>query len=164
MKLEQAVIDEIKNLCRYTRFSGTANYIQHGTTSVYRHSVAVACVSLRIAEKLNLRVDKRTLIRGALLHDYFLYDWHSNPSVSWHGYRHPRIALENAEKDVFLNKKEKNMILRHMFPLTPVPPVHKEGWIICLADKLCSVRETLLRKKRRSDYKKIAKKKTAETV
>ena len=97
------------------------------------------------------------------MHDYFLYDWHSNPSVSWHGYRHPRIALENAEKDVFLNKKEKNMILRHMFPLTPVPPVHKEGWIICLADKLCSVRETVLRKKRHRGYKKIAKKKAVET-
>ena len=52
------------------------NWIQHGRTSVYHHSIRVAILSLQIAELLNLSVDKRVLIRGSLLHDYFLYDWH----------------------------------------------------------------------------------------
>ena len=28
-----------------------------------------------------------------------------------------------------------------MFPLTPVPPACREGWLVCLADKLCAVQE-----------------------
>lgn len=140
---------EIKTLCRNTRFSQTINYTQHGNTSVFRHCVAVACMSRKIAKKLRLKVNERALIRSALLHDYFLYDWHKNKDVTWHGYRHPAIALKNAEEDLDLSEVEKNCIRRHMFPLTPIPPVHKEGWIICLADKLCSLRETFASKRKR---------------
>lgn len=145
MKLEKEVLSELRSLCRDTRFSETAKHIQHGSTSVFRHSVAVACLSIRIAEKLRLRVDRKALIRSALLHDYFLYDWHTNKDVSFHGYRHPRIALENAEKELTLSAVEKNSIRRHMFPLTPIPPIYREGWIVCFADKICSARETCVR-------------------
>lgn len=157
MKIDQAVTDELKELCRNTRLSETAQYIQHGNTSVYRHSVAVACLSCRIAGKLRLRVNKKTLIRGALLHDYFLYDWHKNKTVSWHGFKHPNIALQNAERDVSLNDVERDIIRRHMFPLTPIPPVHKEGWVICLADKLCSAKETLVRRKKARTERRITR-------
>lgn len=51
-------------------------YIQHGDTSCLLHTVAVAYYSMKIAERLRIPVHKRELIRGALLHDYFLYDWH----------------------------------------------------------------------------------------
>ena len=40
-------------------------FIQHGTTSVYAHSVAVACFSLYLCKKLHLKVRERELIRGA---------------------------------------------------------------------------------------------------
>ena len=36
-------------------------------------------------------------------------------------------ALANAEKYFDLTDKEKDMILRHMWPLTPVPPKSREG-------------------------------------
>lgn len=52
------------------------NFRQHGRMSVYEHSLAVARMCLRIAKYFPGEVDMRSLVRGALLHDYFLYDWH----------------------------------------------------------------------------------------
>ena len=52
--------------------------------------------------------------------------------------------LRNAKEDFDLNPIEENMIARHMFPLTPIPPRYKEAWILCLADKYCATVETLL--------------------
>lgn len=118
--------------------------IQHGTVSTYQHSVNVARTSLKIARRLNLTVDERQMVRGALLHDYYLYDWHDKEArTNPHGFVHPRIACENATRDFQLNPLEQNIIRRHMFPSTPIPPKYKEGWVICMADKLCSIQETL---------------------
>ncbi|MCD8020363.1 MAG: HDIG domain-containing protein [Clostridiales bacterium] len=46
--------------------------MQHGTTSVYEHSLHVAETSLAAATFLHLQIDQQALVRGALLHDYFL--------------------------------------------------------------------------------------------
>lgn len=51
-------------------------FFQHGTVTVYDHSVAVALMCLQLAMLLHIHADRRSLVRGALLHDYFLYDWH----------------------------------------------------------------------------------------
>ncbi len=126
-----------------SRFPLTKDFIQHGDVSVYEHCIFVAYMSYIIANKLNLKVDKKSLIRGALLHDYFLYDWHDkNKPVKLHGFKHPKVALKNASEDFALNKKERDIILHHMFPLTITPPNSKEAWIICLADKICATKET----------------------
>jgi uncharacterized protein len=83
-------------------------------------------------------------VRGALLHDFFLYDWHiPDKTRRWHGFTHPRIALENAKKYFKLNEKEKDIILNHMWPLTVKFPRSREAFIVCIADKICSIIETL---------------------
>ena len=118
-------------------------HMQHGRISVYRHSVAVALMCLKLARGLRLRVDERALVRGALLHDYFLYDWHErDASHRWHGFRHPAVALKNAERDFGLGDTERDMIAHHMFPLLPSPPRCREALLVCLADKLCALKET----------------------
>ncbi|ETA81707.1 HD domain-containing protein [Youngiibacter fragilis] len=133
----------VGQLCENSRFTQTAQYKQHGKTSVYEHSIAVAYTSCWIAGRLHVHVDYISLIRGALLHDYYLYDWHDkSDGHRLHGFFHPRRALENACEDFELTAKEKNMILRHMFPLTPIPPYYLESWIVCAADKLCAMKET----------------------
>ena len=43
---------------------------QHGSTTCFDHSVAVALCSIRLARKWGWDVDWRSLVRGALLHDY----------------------------------------------------------------------------------------------
>lgn len=50
--------------------------IQHGCSSIYEHCHNVALESLEIVDKFNIKCDIKSLVRGALLHDYFLYDWH----------------------------------------------------------------------------------------
>ena len=118
--------------------------LQHGETSVLDHSLGVALMSLRIARRLRLRVDERALVRGALLHDYFLYDWHEPGHGVLHGVHHPKTALLNARRDFpALSAVEEDVILKHMFPLRPTPPRYLESWLVCVSDKVCAVMETL---------------------
>ena len=116
---------------------------QHGGTTRYSHCVSVAYYSLRAANKLKISYDARSLVTGALLHDYYFYDWRKkNISHLQNGYIHPKVALYNAMRDYDLNPLEQNIIVRHMFPVTPVPPKNREGLIVCITDKLCGLAET----------------------
>lgn len=134
-----------EELTKTGRLAEERKYCHHGDTSVLRHSMQVANLSLKIVDKLKLRVNERSLLRGALLHDYFLYDWHEkDKSHRLHGFRHPSFALKNAKEDYKLNETEENIILRHMFPLVPIPPTCTEAWIVCFADKYCALNETMI--------------------
>ena len=96
--------------------------MQHGSVSVFEHSVCVALVCLWLVHRLHLKVNQRALVRGALLHDYFLYDWHTpDPAHRLHGFRHAGTALRNADRDFELNDTERDMIKKHMFPLCALP-------------------------------------------
>lgn len=145
MSEEQQLLDTVlKSLEQEGRLSLEKDFMQHGVTSVYEHSVSVAYMSLRLAKKLHVKVDTTTLLRGALLHDYFLYDWHEkDASHRLHGFYHAGTALKNAKADFKVNDVEENIIARHMFPLNPIPPRHKEAWIVCLADKYCAAAEVM---------------------
>lgn len=129
-----------------SRYDSLKNYIQHGSTSVYRHSISVAFQSFCFARNHHIKVDYESLIVGALLHDYFLYDWHvKEKGRPLHGFYHPIKALSNASEDFRLNEKERDIISHHMFPLTPIPPKCREAWIVCMVDKAVSARETVNR-------------------
>lgn len=117
---------------------------QHRGTSVYEHSIGVAYTSYFVAKHLPFKFDEKSLVRGALLHDYCLYDWKDkNDPHKWHGFNHPRIAKDNAKEDFQINELEENIIHRHMFPLTIIPPKHREGVLVCMMDKVCAVCELM---------------------
>ncbi|MGB4439756.1 MAG: HD domain-containing protein [Sedimentibacter sp.] len=138
------IADELNRMCLHSRFPQMLQYMQHGNVNVYQHCINVAHMSCQIAWRLHLKVNYSSLIRGALLHDYFLYDWHERGQEHrLHGFLHPLIALKNAREDFELTSTEANIILRHMFPLIPVPPNCLESWIVCVADKACTMREIL---------------------
>ncbi len=121
------------------------NCIQHGNVSVYEHSLKVAYLSLKISKMLNLNIDEKSLVRGALLHDYFLYDWHiGNEDTKLHAWKHASRAYENANEEFELNKKEKDIILKHMFPINIKPPKYKESVLVTIADKISATKETIL--------------------
>ena len=122
-------------------------FMQHGKVSVYRHSVKVAVLSLFLAELFRLKVNRDAMMRGALLHDYFLYDWHEkDDSHKWHGFSHAETALKNARKDFKLGEIETDVIQKHMFPLNIKPPKYKESALVCLADKISALEETIRRR------------------
>ena len=120
-------------------------YIQHGNTSTLTHCLVVAYYSYRMALWLPLRFSYKSLVRGAMLHDFYLYDWHiPDKSHSFHGFVHPRIALRNAARYFVLDPIEEDIILKHMWPLTlKTIPSCREALLVCLIDKLCSLAETL---------------------
>jgi len=127
-------------------FQQLDKFIQHGKTTVLQHSVFVAYCSYNIGKKLRLKCDYKSLVRGALLHDFFLYDWHEkDKSHRLHGFTHPKTALKNAEKYFKLNNKERDIIRKHMWPLNLSPPRYKESFIVWTADKYCALLETLSR-------------------
>jgi uncharacterized protein len=122
------------------------DFIQHGDVSTLQHSISVAYLSFLFAKKLNIKVDTRSLVRGALLHDFFLYDWHfENEAGGLHGFKHPKIALKNAEEYFLLNEREKDIIAKHMWPMTIILPRYKEALIVCLMDKYSAIIETFQR-------------------
>lgn len=120
-------------------------YIQHADISCLEHSISVAYFSYLMCRRLNLNVDCQSMIRGALLHDFFLYDWHKgdNGREGLHAFSHPKTALKNAEQRFPLNDIERDIIVKHMWPLTISPPKYKEALIVSCLDKFCSVVETL---------------------
>lgn len=120
---------------------------QHGNVTTFAHSIRVACLAVWMADRAHLwyRVDLKSLVRAALLHDYFLYDWHDwdEGRHRWHGFTHGHAALANALRDFDLNRIERDSIANHMFPMTPMPPRYIEGYLVTLADKISATAETL---------------------
>ena len=51
--------------------------------------------------------------------------------------------MRNAQRDFGLSRREQNMIHSHMFPLSLTLPHYRESLILCAADKLCAIRESL---------------------
>jgi uncharacterized protein len=47
--------------------------------------------------------------------------------------------MKNAERYFSLNPIEREAIMRHMWPLTPVPPRHRESLIVTYADKRATI-------------------------
>ena len=142
-RYKKEIVKHLSALMQEGPIEENKNYIQHGDVTVFDHCIAVAEYSCRIAEFLHLSVNRKVLIRGALLHDYFLYDWHDKANGHhWHGFTHPGTALHNASEDWKLTPVEREIIKKHMFPLTPIPPTCREAWLVCLADKICAAKET----------------------
>ena len=124
------------------------NYVAHGKTSTKEHSISVVKCGLKIIDKLHLKVKRDEFIRSALLHDLFLYDWHHAPKeAGLHGYTHSKTAAENAKRLYGVNDREYANIVSHMWPLNITKfPKTIEGVILCIADKICSLKETINRK------------------
>lgn len=123
-------------------------YPHHGHTNCYQHCLHVAFYNYEWCRRLKL--DAVSAARGGMLHDFFLYDWHTHAARTgdyFHGMTHPAVALKHSEKFFTLNEIEKDIIYRHMWPLTPIRfPRTKEGWVSTFSDKYCSTLETSQRK------------------
>ncbi|MCF0131800.1 MAG: HD domain-containing protein [Pseudobutyrivibrio sp.] len=120
------------------------NNIQHGTTTMYEHCMNVVKVSVYLDARLGWKAEPKAMIVGAFLHDFFLYDWHTENPDGWgHSVYHPVRACKNAVEQFDIDKSIQNVILAHMWPW-PVHrfPASKAALIVCLADKYCSIMET----------------------
>ena len=143
----------IREIVSSEEFRTMRAFRHHVRTNVFDHSLKVAYLCYRHHKRFQTKLPLYELVRGALLHDYYLYDWHDRrPSYRWvHGFAHPKRALKNAlRRYPDLSITERDMILRHMFPLTVSPPRTRGGWILCLYDKIAAVDEYLSRSHRQT--------------
>lgn len=132
----------INDLIENKTVKSMRDYTQHNDIDCLEHSLYVSYSSYLICKRL--KMDYRSAARGGILHDFFLYDWHIKRTVKGvHGFRHPQIALQNAKEHFELNKREQDVIAKHMWPLTIKLPRYRESWIIVAMDKYCAVIETL---------------------
>ena len=124
-------------------------FIQHGSVTTYEHCMRVTRIAFWLNIHLRANADETSLVKGAFLHDFYLYDWHKCRNIThWHGFKHPRIARYNAETVFALSDKEKDIIQSHMWPLTPTDIPHsREAALVCMADKMSSGYETVLERK-----------------
>ncbi len=138
-------LDKMESMMDDPRILQMKQFHQHRNNNTYNHVCHVARMSYRISKKLHLKVNEDSMLRGAMLHDYYLYDFMRNPIGAYrHGTTHPEKALDNASQEFDLNEKEKNIISSHMWPLTIMHlPKSKEAWIVSVADKICAVQEVL---------------------
>lgn len=115
-------------------------FIQHSDQSCFEHCINVSYHSYLLCRLLGLNY--QAAARGGLLHDLFLYDWHIRESHrGLHGFSHPYTALENANKHFDINNMERDIIEKHMWPLTLKFPKYKEALIVCFVDKYCALLE-----------------------
>ena len=146
-RLRSKIKEHGSDILESENFQSSQANVQHGNMTVHQHCINVTKLSLKLSRKLPFHFNERALVRGALLHDYFLYDWHkkdpANEHKNLHGFYHPGIALKNAERDFDLTDREREIIKKHMWPLTVVPPTCREAWVVTMADKYCSLMETL---------------------
>ena len=121
--------------------------------SCYDHSVFVSYLSFLMARRLGL--DYRAAARGGLLHDLHLQDWEKTDIGRIHRlFLHPKLAAQNAEK-LGISKLEKDIIVKHMWPVTPQFPKSKEGFILTFIDKHCALAEAIKVLKKNIHKKKV---------
>ena len=141
IQLLKEFISIVRDILHSEEFREMKQYRHHVKGSLYDHSVKVAYLCFKHHRRFELKTDIADFVRGAILHDFYLYDLHDETTThKFHWFRHPGKSLENAlEKYPMITRTQRDMIKHHMFPLTPVPPTTKAGWLICFYDKVAAI-------------------------
>ena len=133
-------INIIKDIIENNTVQSLRFFKHHYGSNRYEHCISVAYNSYKICKVLKL--DHVSAARAGVLHDLFLYDC-ENPETrpKNHIKEHPKVSLENAQKLFILNDLEKDIILKHMWPITFSPPRYLETFIVTFVDKFCAIKE-----------------------
>lgn len=138
--------DIIKDIISNDTVLQMKNFRQHCNTSCFKHCMQVAYFTFIACKALKL--DYVSATRAAMIHDLFLYDWREKHRdiefPNFHAFAHPLIALRNANKIFDLNEKEKDIIAKHMWPVTFSLPKFKESYIVTIMDKYSACLESYL--------------------
>ena len=134
----------VEDLLRDKNILRLRNFAHHSGTTRFQHSLNVSYYNFRLCRFF--RLDAKAGARAGLLHDLFFYDRQEHERVKgegWHGIGHPKIAFFNACDLFSINQVEGDMIVNHMWPLSPRLPRYRETYVITLVDKFCAVAEVM---------------------
>ena len=156
---DKEYMDLVKDLINNDKVKEMQKYRQHYDINTFEHCMNVSYISYKICKKFGW--DYKSMARAAMLHDLFLYDWRNSKKElkldGYHAFVHPKIALENASKLYDLNEKEKDIIVKHMWPVTVALPKYKETYIITLVDKYSALQESMQYYRNKIQSKKLYK-------
>lgn len=129
-------------------------YKQHYDTTCFDHCLIASYYCFNYCKLKNL--DYISCSRAAMLHDFFLYDWRKKQEgrKGLHAFTHPHTAYENASKLFVLNEKEKDIITKHMWPVTFIFPHYRESLVLTFVDKRCAINESIHAWKNKFGHKK----------
>lgn len=126
-------------------------FTHHGETSCFQHCLNVSYYNFRVCRFFSL--NERAGARAGLLHDMFLYDWHTykrKKGERLHGFAHAKTALKNVRENFYISDLESDIIEKHMFPLNITAlPRYRETLVIVIVDKYCGLLETVIPRLRR---------------
>ncbi|OIP49670.1 MAG: hypothetical protein AUK31_05530 [Fibrobacteres bacterium CG2_30_45_31] len=136
----------VKDILQNEEFLRTKLFHHHRET-IFDHALKVSYFAYKISKQWGWNY--REAARAGLLHDFFLYDWRDSDDPArekrhFHGFRHPRTALNNSRRLFPLNDIEKDIILKHMFPLTPFLPKYRESFLVVVLDKYVATHEMMV--------------------
>ena len=135
----------VSDLLDMEEVKALGEFRHHIMTTRLQHCLNVSYYNYKLCHLLHL--DAESAARAGLLHDLYHYDtakYHKEGHPIKHSAFHPMTALENAGQLLELNDKERDMIVNHMFPVTPALPKYAETYVITLVDKYCAVIEFVL--------------------
>ena len=139
---KQEFYEIVRDIIDNPNVMALSEHVQHHKTSRYEHCMSVSYITYLICKKFGL--DYISAARGAMLHDFYFYDWrnkHVEGQKKFHAMRHPNIALTNAQDIFELNDLERDIIKKHMWPMTIILPSYWESFIVTLVDKYCATVE-----------------------
>lgn len=133
----------VNNILENKEFSKMKQIEHHGITRL-DHSLKVSYYSYKIAKAMHL--DYVETARGGLLHDFFFSPEERNAKDRLLStFTHPAKALQTANANFNLSKKEQDMIRSHMFPINISVPKYLESWIVSSVDKVVALNEMSLK-------------------
>ncbi len=129
-------------------------FTHHGETSCFQHCLNVSYYNYKVCRFFSL--NERAGARAGLLHDLFLYDWHTykrKKGERLHGFTHAKTALKNVRENFYVTDLESDMIEKHMFPLNITAlPKYRETLVIVMVDKYCGLLETVIPRLKRAAW------------
>ena len=139
-KSDKSYIELVNDILKHKDFKKLKNFKHHGDNRLC-HCIRVSYYSYLLSKKLKL--DYKSVARAGLLHDFFFVN---NQKVSLKErikvlFIHPKLALVNSLKYFELNKKEKNIIYSHMFPINLYFPNNIESILVDLVDDYMAIYE-----------------------
>lgn len=149
---ERKVYQElIKQLATDPRIIKLKKIKQHHCSNRYTHCVRVTICAYKMAQKVPLKYNIHDLIMGAMLHDYFSYDWRTRDKKNHKAplHNHPKEALAEARRDFELTPLIEDIILHHMWPIAPLRiPRSREAFLVSWADKVVAWGEAFRNRRR----------------
>lgn len=134
----------IDDILKHDKVKKMKKYRQHYKISCFIHCLFVSYNAYLICRKHKL--DYISAARAGMVHDLFLYDWRKRKDgrKGFHAFTHGKEAFKQASTFMNINDIEKDIIIKHMWPVTLSIPKYKETYVITLVDKYFAIMEAFI--------------------